>query len=256
MAQPQNKGVFMKKSVLGVISFMALSSWAGKFEVIGEGTSSKIAEFTRVNIAIVSECHSSALSARKVVDDLAQKAVVALEKYKSNIPAQLGVSPEANEQKVKTAYIEHQTVTICDEDHAWTSSTVIQFKLNNLQQLAQLQDELLALNEKSVPANARNVERLSLSLSKPVPGVLADTWDSMSDLALQRAHQNALRQVKVLTMGMANPKIELSKVETTVNHSGQALYDRVDSEGDTSGISLGSVSLKLSRKFTFRVEGQ
>jgi hypothetical protein len=246
----------MKGSIFTAMTLLSVMSWAGKFEVVGEGTSSKAAEFTRVNITVFSECHSSALSARRDVDELTKKAVDVLEKYKTGIPAQLGVSPEANEQKVKTAYIQNQTVIICDEDHAWTSSTVIQFKLNDLQLLAQLQDELLGLNPKSVPLSSHNTERLSLSLSKPIPGVLADTWDAMSDSALQRAHQNALRQVKVLSMGMSNPRIELSKVESAVNSAGNALYDRVDTEGDTSGISLGTVSLKIARKFTFKVEAQ
>lgn len=246
----------MKRFIFTAAALITATAWAGKFEIIGEGTSTRPAEFTRVNIVVVSECHGSALSARRVVDELSQKAVGILDKYKTNIPAQLGISPEANEQKVKTAYIDNQTVVICDEDHAWTSSTVIQFKLNNLQRLAELQDDLLALNPKSVPANAINQERLALSLSKPTPGVLADSWDNMSDLALQRAHANALRQVKVLSAGMSNPKVELLKVEGAVGQDRQPLYDRVDTDGDTSGISLGSVSLKLARKFTFKVEAQ
>ncbi len=243
------------KLVLGVL-LASVTTWAGKFEVIGEGTSAKAAEFLRVNISVASECHSSALAARRAVDDLTQKAIVALEKYKTTIPEQLSVSPEANTQKIKTAYINQENVVICDADHSWTSSTSIQFKLNNLQLLAELQDALLSLNGRSLPLSSINVERLALSLSQPVPGVLAETWDAMSDLALKRAHQNALRQVNVLSEGMINPVVELMKVATTGNSSGQVLYDRVDSEGDTSGASLGTVSLKLARQFTFKVESK
>ena len=89
------------KLVLGVILASA-SAWAGKFEIIGEGTATKAAEFLRVNITVASECHSSALTARRAVDQLTQKAIVALEKYKTTIPEQLSVSPEANIQKIKT----------------------------------------------------------------------------------------------------------------------------------------------------------
>jgi hypothetical protein len=38
-----------------------------------------------------------------------------------------------------------------------------------------------------------------------------------------------------------------------MDSSGQAIYDRVDSEGDTAGIGMGFVSLKLARKFTYKV---
>ncbi len=246
----------MKTKLALSVLLASVSAWAGKFEIIGEGTASKAAEFLRVNIAAVSECHSSALEARSAVDELTQKAIIALEKYKTTIPEQLSVLPEANLQKIKTAYINQENVVICDADHSWTSTTNIQFKLNNLQLLAELQDALLSLNARAVPVSAINIERLALSLSEPVPGVLAETWDAMSDLALKRAYQNALRQVNVLSEGMVNAKVELIKVATTANSSGQVLYDRVNSEGDTSGFSLGSVSLKLARQFTFKVESQ
>lgn len=246
----------MKIGLFLVVATLSAQAWAGKFEIIGEGTASVKAEFIRVNIVIGSECHASALSARQAVDQLTQKAIVGLEKYKTDIPAQLSVSPEANIQKVKTAYINNQNVVICDENHSWTSSTVIQFKLNDLQKLAELQDALLSLNGKTLPLSTINKERLTLTLSQPAPGVLAETWDKMNDLALQRAHANALRQVNVLSQGMSNPKIELVKVASTASSSGQVLYDRVDAEGDTSGVSLGTVSLKLSRQFTFKVEAQ
>ena len=246
----------MKLGLILVSVALSAQAWAGKFEIIGEGTASVKAEFIRVNITIGSECHASALSARQAVDQLTQKAIASLEKYKTDIPAQLSVSPEANLQKVKTAYINNETVVICDENHSWVSSTVIEFKLNDLQRLAELQDALLSLNSKALPPSAVNKERLALTLSQPVPGVLAETWDKMSDLALQRAHANALRQVSVLSQGMNNPKIELIKVSSTSSSSGQVVYDRVDAEGDTSGVSLGTVSLKLSRQFTFKVETQ
>lgn len=246
----------MKTSLLILTALISTTAWAGKFEIIGEGTSSKPAEFVRVKISVVSECHASALDARQDVDQLTQKAIAALQKFKTDLPEQLSVSPEGNIQKTKTAYIQNETVIICDEDHNWVSSTVIQFKLNDLLLLAELQDSLLKLNGKSLPLSAINQPRLALSLSQPTPGVLADTWDAMSDLALKRAHANALRQVRVLSEGMTNPKVELMKVATTSASSGQVLYDRVDSEGDTSGASLGTVSLKLSRQFTFKVEAQ
>jgi hypothetical protein len=246
----------MKTGLFLVTALLSATTWAGKFEIIGEGTASKAAEFIRVNITVASECHVSALDARQAVDQLTQKAINALEKYKTSIPAQLSVSPEANVQKIKTAYIDRDNVIICDQNHSWTSSTAIQFKLNNLQLLAELQDALLSLNPIPLPLSSINKERLALSLAPPVPGVLAETWDTMSDLALQRAHANALRQVNVLSLGMSHPKVELTKVSATTNPSGQAVYDRVDSEGDTTGVSLGTVSLKLSRQFTFKVEAQ
>ncbi len=246
----------MKKGFFLVVAAISAQAWAGKFEIIGEGAATVKAEFTRVNIAIASECHASALSARQAVDQMTQKAIARLEKYKTDIPAQIAVSPEANLQKVKTAYINNENVVICDENHSWTSSTVIQFKLNDLQRLAELQDSLLSLNGNALPLGDTNKERLALKLSQPVPGVLAETWDKMSDLALQRAHANALRQVNVLSQGLNSPKIELVKVTSTSSSSGQVLYDRVDAEGDTNGVSLGTVSLKLSRQFTFKVEAQ
>ncbi len=244
----------MKTGLFLASMLLSATTMAGRFEIIGEGTASRAAEFLRVNIHVGSECHESALSARQAVDALTQRAIAALEPYKTTIPQQLSVSPEANIQKIKTAYINNETVVICDENHDWTSSTTIQFKLNNLQLLAELQDALLSLNGRSQPIRAIKTERLALTLAQPVPGVLAETWDSMSDLALQRAHHNALRQVRVLSEGIVNPKVELLKVATTANSSGQVLYDRVDSEGDTTGASLGTVSLKLARQFTFKVD--
>lgn len=246
----------MKMVLFLFTAALSAQAFAGKFEIVGEGTASVKAEFIRLRILTASECHASALSARQAVDQLTQKAILELEKYKAEIPAQLLVSPEANLQKVKTAYINNENVVICDENHSWASSTVIEFKLNDLVRLADLQDTLLSLNNKALPLSEKNKERLALTLSQPVPGVLAETWDKMSDLALQRAHANALRQVNVLSQGMTNPKIELIKVASTSSSSGQIVYDRVDAEGDTNGNSLGTVSLKLSRQFTFKVETQ
>lgn len=242
-----------------ITAFLATASLAhaGKFEIIGEGIAMHPAEFIRIDISVHSECQSSALSARRNVDDLVQKATHALNHFKTNIPDQLMVSPEANVQKTKTAYINGETVIICDENHNWTSATTLQFKLQDLQQLAALQDDLLVLNDKGVKPNAINVERLTITLSKPTPGVLAETWNTMSDLALQRAHQNALRQVKILSQDMVNPKIELAKVTAAATgSSGQLIYDQVNAEGDSSGAGLGVVSVKLAREFTFKVEAQ
>lgn len=246
----------MKTSVVLASILLASAAWAGKFEIVGEGTAKKAAEFVRINIYVESECHSSALSARQDVDGLTQKAISTLAKYKTSIPEQLSVSPQANIQKIKTAYIDQVNVVICDENHSWTSGTVIQFKLNNLQLLAELQDSLLSLNTKALPMSAVNQERLVLSLAQPTPGVLAETWDAMNDLALKRAHQNALRQVTVLSEGMNNAKVELLRVSPTVNLLGQIIYDRVDAEGDTSAATLGTVSLKLARQFIFKVDSQ
>lgn len=241
--------------LLGLL--IANFAWAGKFEIIGEGIAMKSAEFIRVEIIIQTECQPSALEARRAVDDLTAKATEVLLKFKSNLPDQLISSPAANIQRTKTAYINNETVIICDDTHNWTSATTLQFKLINLEKLAELQDALLVLNPKVVRPNAVNVERLALTLSKPTPGVLADTWNEMSDLALQRAHQNALRQVKVLTLGMVNPKIELSKVSAAATgSSGQLIYDQVNAEGDSSGDGLGTVSVKLARQFTFKVDEQ
>ncbi len=240
-----------------LISFLILatvsSAKAGRFEVVGEGTATMPSQYIQLAISAKSECHSSALSARQTADELTEKALKALKPFAADIPQQLQVSPEANQQAVKTAYINNQTVVICDEDHSWNSETSIRFRLNDLKQLAAVQDTLLTLNPVKIPNSAINVERLSLTIAKPTNGVLADTWDAMSDLALQRALQNALRQVKVLTQGMNQNSLELIKVEATKNSSGQTIYDRVDSQGDTSGIGLGFVSLKLARQFTYKV---
>lgn len=243
------------KNVLAVLVFLAAASAhaASKFEVIGEGTSTKAAEFIKIDIELESECHTSALDARKSVDGLTEQALAALKAFAANIPEQLQVSPGANSQQIKTAYINDKSVVICDERHAWNSSTVIQFRLDNLQNLAALQDSLLRLNVAPPPTGAINMSRLHLSLSRPTPGVFAATWDLMSDLALQRAQANALRQVKVLMQTNPNVVIELTKVTVAKNASGQAIYDRVDNEGDTAGIGLGSVSVKIAREFTYKV---
>lgn len=249
--KPKKEGN-MKKILLATL-LVSATAQAGKFEIIGEGVASKAAEFIRVQINIKAECHTSALAARKDVDTLAQKTVSVLGGFKADIPDQVIVSPEANLQQIKTAYVNGETVVICDEAHAWTSASVIDFKLDDLQQLAELQDSLLKLNPGSVKET--NVSRLALTLGRPNPGVLALTWDEMSDLALQRAHQNALRQVKVLTLGMVNPTIELAKVSAASSgSSGQLIYDRVDSEGDSGGNGLGLVSVRLARQFTFNVK--
>ncbi len=242
------------KRLLGVlIVSVASSAWAGKFEIIGEGTATKAAEFINIDIQIQSECHTSALAARKSADDLTDQALIALDKFKANIPEQLQVSPGANAQAQKIIYVNNQSVIVCDENHSWTSSTTVRFRLDNLQNLAALQDSLLKLNVVHPPANAVNVARLSLSLGRPNPGVFANTWDDMSDLALQRSQQNALRQVLVLTQGTSQSNIELLKVTAAKDVSGQVLYDRIDTEGDTGGIGLGHVSVKIARQFTYKV---
>jgi hypothetical protein len=242
----------MKKLIFAGL-LLSATAQAGKFEIIGEGVASKVAEFVRVQIHLKSECHSTALAARKEVDILSQKTIAVLGQFKSDIPDQVILSPEANVQQIKTAYVNGEQVVICDEAHAWTSAMNIDFKLHNLQQLAELQDGLLKLNP--IPDQGKNVSRLALTLGRPNPGVLATTWDEMSDLALQRAHQNALRQVKVLTLGMVNPTIELAKVSAASSgSSGQLIYDRVDSEGDSGGSGLGLVSVRLARQFTFIVK--
>ena len=243
----------MKLRISFLILTTASSVFAGRFEVVGEGTATVPSEYVQLAITARSECHNSALSALQTVDELTERALLALKPFTADIPQQLQVAPEANLQAIKTAYIGNQTVTICDEDHSWNSATSIRFRLNDLKKLASLQDALLILNPAKIPNTVINVERLSLTIAKPTNGVLADTWDTMSDLALQRAQQNALRQVKVLTQGMNQSSLELVKVQATTNSSGQAIYDRVDSEGDTSGIGLGFVSLKIARQFTYKV---
>lgn len=155
----------MKTVLILAASLLSATTWAGKFEIIGEGTAAKAAEFIRINISVASECHQSALGARQAVDQLTQQALVALDKYKTTIPEQLSVSPEANIQRVKTAYIDQQNVIICDMDHSWISSTIIQFKLNNLQLLAELQDALLSLNVRTLPPSAINAEKNSSDFS-------------------------------------------------------------------------------------------
>ncbi len=241
------------KTLAGLaITLIATSAWAGRFEVVGEGSATVAAEFVKINIETKSECHISALAAREASDRLAEDAIHALKVFTAPIPEQLQTAPGDNIHQLKTVYINNEQEIICDESHAWSSSTLIQFKLNDLRQLASLQDALLALNPPAVGAEIKNIERLSLTLSRPVPGVLAETWDKMSDLALQRAMQNALRQVNVLTAGTTE-KVELLKVQGTTSSNGQPIYDRVDSEGDTAGISLGKVSLKMARLFTYKV---
>jgi hypothetical protein len=247
----------MKTLITTALMTLTSLSYAGKFEIIGEGIATRPADFVRLAISVNSECFSTALSARRHVDGLVQKASQSLARFMTNIPDQLSVAPEANVQKTKTAYINGETIIICDENHNWTSATTLEFKLQDLQQLAELQDELLSLTAQSVKPNAINVERLTMSLLKPTPGVLAETWNSMSDLALQRAHQNALRQVRILSQEIINPKIELAKVTAaSTGSSGQLIYDQVSAEGDSSGSGLGLVSVKLAREFTFKVEAQ
>ena len=225
---------------------------AGKFEIIGEGTSTKNAEFIKIQITVKSECLTTALLARNSVDNLSQQVLKTLGTYKANLPDQTQVSPGSNEQKKKVKYVNNQEVVLCDENHSWNSQSTIDFKLETMNQLAMLQDDLLKLNTGS-QSSAINLPVVQLNLSQPSGGVLASTWDDMNDLALKRAQQNALRQVNVLISDLGPQKIQLAKVTTSTQPSGQLIYDRVDSEGDTSGASLGKVSIKISRQFTFLV---
>ncbi|MES3037026.1 MAG: hypothetical protein V4736_03890 [Bdellovibrionota bacterium] len=243
----------MKKLLGAIILTAASSAWAGKFEIIGEGAASTAAEFINLDISVVSECHSSALSARKAVDELAEQAVAALKPFQTEMPQQLQIAPGANIQQLKTMYIGNENVVICDEAHNWNSNTMIQFRVRDLQSVAAVQDALLVLNPPNVAAEAKNVVRLKLTLGKPSPGVFAETWYKMSDTALARAQQNALRQVMVLIQGTNQTNIELLKVKPTTSSSGQLIYDQVTSEGDTAGIGLGTVSVKLAREFTYKV---
>jgi hypothetical protein len=243
----------MKTIILSsLITFISAWAVAGKFEIIGEGTSTKNAEFIKIQISVKSECSPTALIARNTTDDLSQLIVKTLANYKTNIPDQVQVSPGSNEQKKKVIYVNNQEVVICDENHSWTSQTTIDFKLDTMSKLAMLQDELLKLNPQT-PANAINTLVTQLNLSQPTGGVLATTWDDMNDLALKRAQQNALRQVNVLISDLLPQKIQLAKVTAVTQASGQIIYDRVDSEGDTSGLGLGKVSVKVSRQFTYIV---
>ncbi len=92
-----------------LIGFLVLTTVgiarAGRFEVIGEGTATVPSEYIQLAISAKSECHSSALSARQTVDALTEKALQALKPFAADIPQQLQVSPEANQQAVKTEYI-------------------------------------------------------------------------------------------------------------------------------------------------------
>ncbi len=103
----------MKLATGLLTGLLAATAFAGKFEIIGEGAALKAAEFVRVNITVASECHGSALGARQAVDSLTQKTAMTLQKYKTDLPEQISVSPEANMQKLKTAYIDNQQVVIC-----------------------------------------------------------------------------------------------------------------------------------------------
>lgn len=241
------------KSLIFLSLSLASAAWAGKFEIVGEGTSTKPAEFIKIDVQMQSECHETASAARLAVDGMTEKALAELKNFAANIPEQLQIAPGANLQQIKSVYIDNQSVVICDGSHSWTSSSIIQFRLDNLQKLANLQDALLRLNPVALPPSVKNTERLTLTLSKPVPGVYAETWNVMSDLALQRAQQNALRQVLALVPGINMSSIELLKVKQANTVSGNAIYDTVTSEGDTAGIGLGSVSVKIAREFTYKV---
>ncbi len=242
------------KSILIVTGLLATQNvLASKFEVVGEGVATTSAEFLKVQIGINSECFQNATEARSNAEKMTLAAKNILADFANVFSDQTSIAVKANLQKVKTAYVGNETVVICDQNHSWTSGNTIHFKLKDIADLARLQDQLLGLN----PVNQsvqKNAPQLQLTIAQPEAGVTADKWNEISDLALKRAQINALRQVQVLTSENAGAKIQLQKVTATKESSGQIIYDQVTNEGDSSLSGLGSVSVKISRAFTFSVE--
>ena len=230
---------------------------AGRFEIIGESSLTHPAEYLKLDIAVTGECYDSALSAKKAVDKMTGDILLVLEAFRdTQADRQIQVVPGSSAQNVKTAYVDGKQVTICDAKHAWTNSTTVQFKLTKVEELASMQDNVLSVIEKNSTGNESeiNLPHLRGAMSNPSGGVFSDTWDKMSDEALDAAHQNALRQVKVLVRGNPSARVELIKVAPTIDSSGAIIYDRVSQTRGSGTISLGAVGLKMARLFVFNVD--
>lgn len=244
--------------VLGLITIaMPSLAFAGRFEIIGESSLTHPAEFLKLDIALTGECYDSALNAKKSVDKISGDVLLVLEAFKdTQAERQIQIVPGSSAQNIKTAYVDGKQVTVCDARHAWTNSTTIQFKLTKVEELANLQDSILGAIEKNTIGSESevNLPLLKGSMSNPIGGVFSDTWDKMSDEALDAAHQNALRQVNVLVRRNPNARVELVKVAPTIDSSGAIIYDRVSQTRGSSTVSLGAVGLKMARLFVFNVD--
>ena len=245
-----------------VLTFLAASAGAHAetLEIIGEGSASHAAEFLKIQIDVGSECFASSLEAKNKTDDLSGKVAAVLSGFvDAKVEGQLAIYPGANEQTEKTTYVDNKLVVLCDKNHAWTSSSMIIFKLTAVTQLAELQDKVLTLMPQVAPASGGpgdsgiNQPALKMALGRPVPGIFSDTYDGLNDLALNNAYDNALRQANILIKRTPNAKLDVQSIAPTHDNSGAVQYDRTQSSDDPSGTSLGRVSVEIGRKFTFNV---
>lgn len=228
-------------------------AFATTLEVIGDGHASHAAEFLKINIELASECHGSAVGSKQSLDELLAKVrTVVTEKIDPSVPDSLVVLHGVSDQSVKQDYVEGRLVKICDENHAWRSTSRLVIKLTAIDELAELQDAVL----RSVPGSpvTINTPRSTLSLGKPTPGVFSDTYSTLVDTATENAHNHALHQVEVLTRRTPGAEIKLVRVAPSTQDSGNIVYDRTLSSADPEGSSLGRVYVQVSRKFIFNVK--
>jgi hypothetical protein len=237
--------------------FAALGSPAAlgaSFEVVGDGSASARAEFLKLTVRVDAECYSSSRDARRRADELAVGVRDALRPFlEQDMELQLQVLPGLNARAEKTHYVSStgKTEIVCDLAHGWSSENTIVFKLAKLDRLAEVQDALLSLNA-SVPELRVNEPRESVALDRPVPAVFETTYEALQDRALRKAHETAVRQVRVLLESQPGAVATLVKVSSTNDSSGAVSYDRTGMSADPTGTSLGAVSVHVSRMFTFK----
>lgn len=248
----------MKTLVVTGLIVMSSFSWAARLEVSGEGVQTMTAEYLKLSVTVSSVCHTSALDSRSLVDQKVALVQQSLQPFlDASIGDQIQVSPGNNSQNVISVYDRKTDITtiICDEVHSWQSNSTLSFKLTRLQDLAQLQDALFTLAKNNNIPNGVNTVGITLDVSTPQPGVLAATWDAMVDNALRMAYNDALRQVNAIAkITDPNPQIKLLKMTGPSSSNSSSVYDRVTGSSDSSGTTLGKVSLKTARLFLFEVK--
>jgi len=240
------------KKIIGIVLLQTTLAFAQttKIDFVAEGSATAQAEFMKLNIKLEAQCQSSAQNSRLAVEQLIKTTLEKVESHKDNtVENQMQVMTDSPTRKEIVRYLPNgQAQVICSTDKGWTTGATVIFKLTHVDHLALILDDLLSLDQVSILAN-QPVNRVVVA--KPEPGIFSGTYDKLSDIALSKALASAQRQAQVIADQLKLAKISLSKISATRDVSGSVSYDRTSLGTDTDAMQLQSVSVQVSRNFSF-----
>ncbi len=244
----------MKTVIASLLGLMITPSAAHaadglKLNIIGEGIARAPAEFMKLTIKVAAQCNPTAREARAALETQMEGVAAVLEKHLDRtVEQQLQKIAGIAQKSELTEYEDGRQVKVCDS--SWHSIGTIVFKLTEKKELESVQDDILALDPNiRMPVS---VPRSSVSMSQPQPGIFANTYDQLTDTALERALAQATRQARVLLQQTGGGDVRLSKMAPSMN-SGGILYDRTGFGSDPEASEEVSVSVQIAREFTFQV---